>query len=140
MSAPEKLLVSDRDTGGIVILQDGGFDGKVMDRYRADGMEASPFEFSSMDIDRHFIHRGRLREREPMLARINQTRVKTDGNDKITIYGAPLGALVTVRHGRTVMQDRNDGVINLRASLPGRWSVEIEHPAYLTQTFDIIAE
>lgn len=136
-----KLLVWDNQTGEINILQDGGVDDTVIDRYAEIGQRAGFFpDFKESSFDEVFVHRGRLEKRPPMFARIDKTRIKADGQDEAKIIGAPLGAAITVRHGITLLTGRCDGVIHFTAPLPGVWTIDIERHPYLPQRFQIIAE
>lgn len=134
----KRLLVSD-ESGAINIMQQQA-NARVIDGYHGDNLDAAFFEFDLGQLDRLFVDKSRLRKRERMLCSINKTRVRADGQDEILIHGAPIGAIVTVRHGRTVISEPVDGIIHLVAPLPGPWEVEIEHPAYVTQTFRIVAQ
>lgn len=137
----DKLLVWDDPTGEISISQTGGMTEDVIGAYAAMGKRAAFFDLPSLDYGNKFVHRGQLRERPQMLARLDRDHIRADGMDVAKIMGVKRGAQVTMSDGLSEMKEIADGsAIQFTSPIPTRWVISIEAFPYLPQQFVIIAE
>lgn len=136
----KKLFTFDPVSGRINASQQGGIDNSVIEAYESDGLSARFFDHSGLDIHDVFVHRDKMRQREPLRARLDKNVVKADGMDECKIVGVPAGATVTIAYADIEISERCDGsTVHLSFDMPGVHTVHIEAFPYLPQQFQITA-
>lgn len=138
-----KLVVSDPDSGEIRIIQEYGCGKEVIDRYAEIGRSAAFFpQVQDVALFGNYVHRGQLRQRPRMLARLTKSRIRADGRDSAEILGVPAGARITFSDGLSDLAPliADGGVIPVNSPIPCRWSIRIELFPYQDKHFEVVAE
>lgn len=129
------LFVFEQATGEVAITQNIGVDDDVVKKYlRKDGRDANFFERPTCDINRVFVHNGRLRGRPMLLARLSKKKIRGDGEDHTHLMGVPAGALVFVSDGFVERRGITDGTaFPITSRTPGILIISIDAPPHLLQ-------
>lgn len=145
-----KLLVWDPGTGAVSIMQSGGTDKSVIDRYEELGDRAGFFDQNFNSFEDIFIHREKVMPRPRMLARFINTkvdqqgrgRIRADGQDYAQIAGVPAGAYVHATDGmiEQVIERADGKVLPFAVDIPSHWIISIQCDPYYPQRFELIAE
>lgn len=77
-----------------------------------------------------------LRERPRMALTLDKTTILSDGVDRATIVGLPVGATVRLR---SLIQTVDDGMIEITSDIDGEFQIEIEAFPSAQETLTVIA-